>query len=126
VSAETPLVCVVDDDASVRRSLSRLLRATGYDVAAFESAAEYLASESVDTADCLIVDVRMPGLTGIELQRALAARRSVPLIFITGHGDIAMAVNAMKAGAVDFLAKPFEPELLLEAVRNALLDRPAT
>ena len=68
----------------------------------------------------------MPGLTGIELQRALATRRSVPLIFITGHGDIAMAVNAMKAGAVDFLAKPFEPELLLEAVRNALLDRPAT
>jgi FixJ family two-component response regulator len=116
-----PLVFVIDDDDSVRKSLQRLLRASGYTTSAFASAEEFQTSRSRPGPSCAIVDVKLPGLNGLELQQALARDdERLPIIFITGHGDIPMSVKAMKAGAVDFLPKPFSADELLAAVRHAL------
>lgn len=119
-----PIVFVVDDDASVRRSLTRLLKSADYHVEAFSSADEFLASgrhRSHSAPACLVLDLRMPGLTGVELQERLGALKSpLAIVFITAHGDIPTSVRAMKRGAVDFLAKPFEPPQLLEAVAHAV------
>jgi FixJ family two-component response regulator len=115
------LVFVIDDDASVRKGLARLLRSDGYKSEVFESAADFLARPPHNGPSCLIVDVQMPHLTGIELQEDLIRRRrEEQLVFITGHGDIPMSVAAMKAGAVDFLGKPFRDDELLQCVQNAL------
>ena len=116
-----PLVFVVDDDASVRKSLSRLISEAGYRVQAYTSPREFLAREQAVGPSCLVLDVRMPGATGLELQQTLAsAVHEIPIIFITGHGDIAMSVTAMKAGAVDFLTKPFAAKELLDAIQRAV------
>jgi FixJ family two-component response regulator len=116
-----PTVFVVDDDPSVRRGLERLLRSAGYRAETFASAREFLQRGVPDVGGCLVLDVRMPGQGGLELYDVLTtAGHSIPVIFITGHGDIPMAVRAIKAGAVDFLPKPFDDEALLEAVRQAL------
>lgn len=114
-------VFVVDDDASVRKSLSRLISEAGYQVEAFTSPREFLAREPAAGPSCLVLDVRMPGATGLELQETLAsAVHEIPIIFITGHGDISMSVKAMKAGAVDFLTKPFAAKELLDAIQRAV------
>ncbi|MGH9428649.1 MAG: response regulator transcription factor [Terriglobia bacterium] len=115
-------VFLVDDDASVRKALSRLIRSAGYMVESFASAQEFLnAQPYADDPACLILDVRMPGLNGLDLQRELQdAQVSLPIIFITGHGDIPMSVKAMKAGAVDFLSKPVKDKDLLQAIEQAL------
>ncbi len=116
------LVLVIDDDASVRKGLARLLRSAGYKGEIFESAADFLARARHPGPSCVIVDVRMPGLSGIDLQATLIQRRrEEQLIFITGHGDIAMCAQAMKAGAVDFLPKPFGDEELLKCIERALI-----
>ena len=115
------LVCVVDDDSSVRRSLSRLLKSVGYAAETFASAEEYLAREIFDGPICLVLDVRMPGLKGPALQEALEPRGACEqIIFITGHGNVSTATQAMKNGAVDFLTKPFDTTELIEAVKRAL------
>jgi len=115
------VVYVVDDDASVRRSLARLLESVGLNVRVFASPEEFLESASYDDLSCLVLDVRLPGTSGLTLQEELAATgRRMPVIFITGHGDIPMTVRAMKAGAVDFLPKPFSDRDLLDAVHSAL------
>ena len=115
------MVFVIDDDAPVRKSLKRLLDAADYQVELFESAADFLARPPFQGASCVIVDVRMPGLSGIDLQKALVQRRrQEQLVFLTGHGDIPMCAQAMKAGAVDFLPKPFESKNLLDCVERAL------
>jgi FixJ family two-component response regulator len=117
-----PTVFVVDDNPSVRKALARLLRVAGYQVETFPSARAFLDQGETPRPACLVLDVNLPGLNGFDLQEALAAEEDpVPIIFITGHGDIPMSVRAMKAGAMDFLAKPFLAEELLEAVRHALL-----
>jgi two-component system, LuxR family, response regulator FixJ len=114
-------VFIVDDDDSVRRALERLLRSAGYRVSAFGSALDVLSEVERKAPACLIIDVRMPVVDGLELFESLrAAEIAVPVIFITGHGDIAMAVRAMKAGAFDFLAKPFSDDALLGAVAGAV------
>ena len=114
-------VFVVDDDESVRRALGRLLRSAGYGVSGFASAVGVLAEVERNTPACMIIDVRMPIVDGLELfERLRSADIAVPVIFITGHGDIAMAVRAMKAGAFDFLAKPFSDDALLGAVAGAV------
>lgn len=114
-------VFVVDDDASVRRGLGRLLRAAGHRVETFASAQEFLERDAHDGPACLLLDVRMPGQTGLELRDGLmAAGCDIPIIFMTGHGDIATAAQAMKEGAMDFLTKPFDEETLLDAVAQAL------
>ena len=116
-----PLVFVVDDDASVRKALARLIRSVGISVETFASADEFLARESHEGAACVITDVRMPGLSGLQLQQHLAEYgRSLAVIFMTGYGTIPMTVQAMKAGAVDFLEKPFEDQELIDAVYKAL------
>jgi FixJ family two-component response regulator len=116
-----PVVFIVDDDAAVRRSLERLVRSVGLRGETFASATEFLQREPADGPSCLVLDVRMPGLSGLALQETLsAAGRRLPIIFISAHGDIAMSVRAMKAGAVDFLAKPFHDQDLLEAIQEAL------
>ena len=117
-----PIVFVVDDDSSVRKALGRLLRSTGYAVETFGSSEEFLQNipDGLGPA-CLILDVKMPGLNGLELQNQLQQMEYVmPIVFITGHGDIPMSVKAMKKGAVDFLTKPFDDEDLLKAVQEAL------
>ena len=115
------IVFVVDDDESVREALDSLLRSTGLRVNTFASAQEFLQSEKPDCASCLVLDVRMPGLSGLDLQREMAgAGIHLPIIFITGHGDIPMTVQAMKAGAVEFLTKPFREQDLLDAVGQAI------
>jgi FixJ family two-component response regulator len=115
------MVFVVDDDPSVRRALSRLLKSAGLRAEAFASAEAFLVQALPDVPACVVLDVRMPGLDGLELQRTLAERDArLPIVFITGHGDIPMTVQAMKAGAVDFLPKPFNDQALLSAVRQAL------
>ncbi|HYE94069.1 MAG TPA: response regulator transcription factor, partial [Terriglobales bacterium] len=120
-SAKPPLVFIVDDDPSVRKSLVRVLTSGAYETEAFVSAHEFLARGAYDGPCCLVLDVRMPGLTGLELQEKLMGTgHRVPVIFMTGHGDIAMSVEAMKRGAVDFLTKPFDADSLLEAVGRAL------
>jgi FixJ family two-component response regulator len=121
VKAPSPIVFVVDDDASVREALSSLIEATGMRVETFASAQEFLRNKRPETPACLVLDVRLPGLSGLELQRKLApTRMRLPIIFMTGHGDIPMSVQAMKAGAVEFLPKPFDDEQLLEAIRQAI------
>ena len=117
-----PTIFVVDDDPSVRKGLGRLLRSMGYQVETFSSAEEFLqnASDCVGPA-CLVLDVKMPGLDGLDLQKQLEQRDYVmPIVFITGHGDIPMSLKAMKKGAIDFLTKPFDEEDLLKAVQEAL------
>ena len=114
-------VFVVDDDASVREAVSSLLRSVGYRPQLFASAQDFLASAKVDTPACLLLDVRMPGLGGLDCQRALSeAGWQIPVIFMSGHGDVPMTVRVMKAGAVDFLTKPFRDQDLLDAVSHAL------
>jgi FixJ family two-component response regulator len=119
---ETPdLICVIDDDADVRGSLDSLLRSVGFAVRTFEGPEDYLACAEADQAACLILDVRLQGADGLDFQQALAENEMfVPVILITGHGDIPMTVRGMKAGAVNFLAKPFEEEDLLTAVNEAV------
>ncbi len=119
--AVAPMVFIVDDDPSVRKSLTRLIGSAGYAVEAFASAREFLARERYNGPCCLVLDVRMPGLTGLELQQALlAAGRRMSIVFITGHGDVPMSVRAMKGGAVDFLTKPFDAKALLKAVQRCV------
>jgi FixJ family two-component response regulator len=116
-----PVVFVVDDDESVREALGSLFRSVGLKVQLFASAAELLRGNLPNVASCLVLDVRMPGLSGLEFQAELAkAGLRVPIIFMTGHGDIPMSVQAMKAGAVDFLPKPFRDQDMLDAVSGAL------
>ena len=116
-----PKVYVVDDDPAVRDSLEILLKLAGFDVSAFESAVKFLSDAQPGAGDCLIADIRMPEMDGLTLQQELLRRGSqLPLIIITGHGDVPLAVQVMKAGAVDFLEKPFARETLLAAIRNAL------
>lgn len=122
-SAGADLVFLVDDDLSMREALTSLLRATGLRVQAFASAAELLArlAQPLDEPACLVLDVRMPGMGGLELQRELGQRGAgLPIVFITGHGDIPMTVRAMKAGAVEFLPKPFRDQELLDAITQGL------
>jgi FixJ family two-component response regulator len=116
-----PVVFVVDDDPSVRKSLTRLLASAGYAVEAFASAREFLARERYAAPCCLVLDVRMPGFTGLDLQEALAgAGHRMSIVFITGHGEVPMSVKAMKGGAVDFLTKPVDDKDLLEAIQRAV------
>lgn len=115
------LVYVVDDDESVREALDSLFRSIGVEVLTFQSAQEFLQCEISEKPSCLVLDVRLPGLSGLELQREMAmAGIFVPIIFVTGHGDIPMTVQAMKAGAVEFLTKPFREQELLDAVGQAI------
>ncbi|MFL6591340.1 MAG: response regulator transcription factor [Luteimonas sp.] len=119
--AMAPVVHVIDDDVSVRESLNRLLGAAGFEVRLYDSAGEFLLCKPGDGPGCLLLDIRMPGPSGLDLQRALLQRgESLPVIFLTGFGDIAMSVLAIKRGAVDFLTKPFERGALLAAVNSAL------
>jgi len=119
--AEEPIVYVVDDDASVREALRNLFRSVGLRVEVFGSAPEFLQSKLPDVASCLILDIRLPRLSGLDFQVDLAkAAVHIPIIFMTGHGDIPMTVKAMKAGAVDFLTKPFRDQDMLDAVTRAL------
>src|SRR4030081_1390914 len=116
-----PVVFVVDDDPSVRRAIKRLVESVGLRVETFGSAQEFLCSERPDSASCLVLDIRLPGISGLEFQRDLAkAGIHIAVVFITGHGDIPMTVGAMKAGAVDFLTKPFRDQDLLDAVQQAI------
>ena len=115
------LVFVIDDDESIREALHSLIRSVGLRVETYPSAHEFLQSDRPDVPACLILDVRMPGLSGLDLQRDLTeANIHIPIIFITGHGDIPMSVRAMKAGAVEFLTKPFRDQDLLDAIQQAL------
>jgi FixJ family two-component response regulator len=116
-----PIVFVVDDDVSVRESLELLIRCEGWQPETFASAQEFLARPQVLAPSCMILDVSLPGLNGLDLQKRIAVDRiEMPIIFITGHGDVPMTVQAMKAGAVEFLTKPFSDEVLLGAIRDAL------
>jgi FixJ family two-component response regulator len=116
-----PTVFVVDDDDRVRRAVRRLLESVGLAVRTFASVAEFLEEYQPSSPGCIVLDVRMPGLSGLDLQAMLLERRiSIPVIFVTGHGTIPMSVRAMKAGAVDFIEKPFDDQALLEAIRTAL------
>ena len=121
MSETAGVVFVVDDDESMRRSLENLLRSVGLRVEAFASAQEFLRGKRPDVPGCLVLDVRLPGLSGLDLQKRMAeANSEIPIIFITGHGDIPMTVQAMKAGAVEFLTKPFRDQALLDAIQQAL------
>jgi len=114
------IVFVVDDDVSVRESLELLIKSAGWQPELFESAHEFLSRPRVAVPCCLVLDVSLPGLDGLELQRQLADRKEMPIVFITGHGDVPMSVRAMKAGAVEFLTKPFSNDVLLQAIRSAV------
>lgn len=115
------IVYVIDDDSSIREAITNLIRSVGMSVQAFGSAKEFMASSRPNAPACLVLDVRMPGLSGLDLQRELTdAGISIPIIFITGHGDIPMSVRAMKAGAVEFLTKPFRDQDLLDAIAQAI------
>jgi FixJ family two-component response regulator len=117
----SPIVYVVDDEPSVCLALKRLLRSVGLEARTFISAQEFLNSGRPDAPGCLILDVRLPGLSGLDLQAALAAEKiDLPVVFITGHGDIPMSVRAMKAGAIEFLTKPFREQDLLEAIQRGI------
>jgi len=121
VSEVTPIVFVVDDDVSVRESLELLIRSEGWQPETFTSAQEFLDCPRVHTPNCLVLDISLPGLNGLDLQSLVAGERTdMPIIFITGHGDVPMTVRAMKAGAVEFLTKPFHDDVLLAAIRAAL------
>jgi FixJ family two-component response regulator len=118
---DRPTVIVIDDDPSIRKAIDRLLRSVGLRVELFESAQEFLQSDRPDAPSCIVLDVRLPGQSGLNLQRNLAAADiRIPIIFITAHGDIPMSVRAMKAGAVEFLTKPFHDQDLLDAIEAAL------
>jgi FixJ family two-component response regulator len=119
--AEQPIVFVVDDDESMRRALANLFQSVGLRVEVFGSAPELLRSKLPDVASCLVLDIRLPGLSGLDFQLELAkANIHIPIVFMTGHGDIPMSVMAMKAGAVDFLSKPFRQQEMLDAVTVAI------
>jgi FixJ family two-component response regulator len=120
VSKMTPVVFVVDDDVSVRESLEALIGTAGWRTKTFASALDFLDNCHDRNPSCLVLDVSLPGLSGLDLQQRLGDRRDMPIIFITGHGDIPMSVQAMKAGAVEFLTKPFSDEVLLTAIRRAI------
>jgi FixJ family two-component response regulator len=131
-SDRVPVVFVVDDDVSVRESLELMIRYAGWRCETFSSATEFLARPRIAAPSCLVLDVYLPDLNGLELQQRLASNRmDMPIIFITGHGDVPMTVKAMKAGAVEFLTKPFSSEVLLSAIQSAIdhssrtLDREA-
>jgi len=126
LSTERPMVFVVDDDQRVREALSNLLSSAGYLVATFASAAAFLAFEKPDHPGCLVLDLNLPGVSGLELQEQLAAAPAPPIVFITGHGDVPSTVRAMKKGAVEFLQKPFTETDLLRAIDAAIaLDQTA-
>ena len=121
MNLEEPIVFAVDDDPSMREALARLFRSIGMRAQIFASARDFLGLKPPDAPACLVLDVRLPGLSGLDLQRELAAAdRTIPIIFITGHGDIPMSVEAMKAGAVEFLTKPFRDQALLDAIHKAI------
>jgi FixJ family two-component response regulator len=121
VNPKEPIVFAIDDDASMREALSRLFRSIGIRAQIFASAQDFLIFKRPDAPACLVLDVRLPGLSGLDLQRELAAGDcAIPIIFITGHGDIPMSVQAMKAGAVEFLTKPFRDQELLDAIHQAV------
>jgi FixJ family two-component response regulator len=121
VTEAEPIVFVVDDDLSVRTSTERLVRSVGFEVKTFGSAAEFLASPRPERPACLVLDVRLPGQSGLDLQRELSGSGiQIPIIFMTGHGDIPMSVRAMKAGAAEFLTKPYRKKDLLDAIRAAI------
>ena len=121
MSAEIPIVFVVDDDRSVRDALRRLITSVGMTVEVFPTAQAFLSTPRGDAPGCLVLDVRLPGLSGLDLQRELAnTHATLPIIFLTGHGDIPMSVQAMKAGAIEFLTKPFRGQDLLDAIRHAI------
>src|SRR5437763_5251048 len=118
---EQPTVVVIDDDASVRKALDNLFRSVGLEVELFGSPQDFLQSERPDRPGCIVLDVRFPGRSGLDMQREIsAANTPLPIIFITGYGDVPMTVRAMKAGAVEFLTKPFGEEALLSAIRHAI------
>jgi len=120
-SQQTPIVFVVDDDVSVRESLDLLIKLAGCQPETFASASEFLARPRTATPNCLVLDISLPDLNGLELQKLIASERiDMPIIFITGHGDVPMTVQAMKGGAVEFLTKPFDDEVLLNAIRHAI------
>jgi FixJ family two-component response regulator len=120
-SAKEPIVFVIDDDTSVRRALTNLFQSVGLGVEAFGSAPEMLRSKLPDVASCIVLDIRLPGVSGLDFQTELAkANIHIPIIFVTGHGDIPMTVRAMKSGAVDFLTKPFRDQDMLDAVVAAI------
>jgi FixJ family two-component response regulator len=116
----TSVVFVVDDDVSVRESLELLIRTAGWQPETFASGQDFLSRPRATVSCCLLLDVTLPGLSGLELQQQLANRTEMPIIFITGHGDVPMTVQAMKAGAVEFLTKPFKDDVLLNAIRGAI------
>jgi len=120
VANTTPIVFVVDDDVSVREALEGLIRSEGFEVETFASAEAFLVRPRVLRPSCLVLDVTLPDLNGLDLQKRLANRSDMPIIFITGYGDVPMTVQAMKAGAAEFLTKPFSDEVLLAAIRQAL------
>ena len=121
MNPEEPIVFAIDDDASMREALSRLFRSIGMRAQIFASAQDFLTFKRPDAPACLVLDVRLPGLSGLDLQRELASTGpAIPIIFITGHGDIPMSVQAMKAGAVEFLTKPFRDQALLDAIHQAI------
>ena len=121
MSKPDTIVFVVDDDPSFRRSAERLLRMAGHDVQSFASAQEFLKSSRPDVTACLVTDLRMPGLNGLDLQQELARSGwQIPIVFITGHGDVPTSVRAMKAGAIEFLTKPFREQVFLDAIGEAL------
>ncbi|MHC5103313.1 MAG: response regulator transcription factor, partial [Planctomycetota bacterium] len=116
-----PMVFVVDDDASVRKALERLLKSVGMEVETYETADDFLLRQPYEGPSCLILDIRMPGLSGLDLQEELTkANNMLPIIFMTGHGTIPISVRAMKAGAIDFLEKPFEDQALLDLIKHAI------
>jgi FixJ family two-component response regulator len=116
----TAVVFVVDDDVSVRESLELLIRTAGWRPETFASGQDFLSRPRATVSCCLLLDVTLPGLNGLELQQQLANRTEMPIIFITGHGDVPMTVQAMKAGAIEFLTKPFKDDVLLDAIRGAI------
>ncbi len=120
MAVATPIVFVVDDDISVRESLELLIKTAGWQPETFASAQDFLSSPRSTVPTCLVLDVTLPGLNGLELQQQLAERTEMPIIFITGYGDVPMTVRAMKAGAVEFLTKPFKDDVLLDAIRHAI------
>jgi FixJ family two-component response regulator len=125
MSRDQSLVFIIDDDPSVRASIESLLRSVGHTVQSFASTREFMLNEQLDAPGCLVLDIRLPGLSGLEFQRELAESDvRLPIVFITGHGDVPMSVTAMKAGAVEFLTKPFRDQDLLDSVHRGLeLDR---
>jgi FixJ family two-component response regulator len=123
---DSPIVFVVDDDYRVREALSSLISSVGLRVAVFHSAAEFLESEKPDAPACLVLDLQLPGTSGLELQQQLVTGDAPPIVFISGHGDIPSSVRAMKAGAIEFLSKPFSEQDLMHAIDNAIaIDRTA-